>query len=363
MPQCVGWPKAKTACMCFPVHGCQLASGKDGEESGLSDLDGYFLFMDSLPAVMLLPFRTNSRLHRTVLLAGGVGLLVGAGLAPAMASGSNDHLAQSFGTPAPGYGGPYPSPKPLFPGQGPYPGATPFQAQTPAPTVAPAATPPANISFPAPGVICDQVYKLCYNRQGVSQPLSATTFGQAGFASAMLAIQRGLQKQFLLSNGTLCDVSVSACWSDGMGRRIPSPMMSSQLFYSVQPGFGVNPGSQSFPGVGPGGAVSGYANCRLQQGFQVLYNGQCQLMRQQDGNRYRFNAQLGNGMVYSFVNRNGSYRIRDNNGAVWPVSYTDQGRKGVFNWAGYALTLTQQGYNGGTGLGRSLDNLLESLFQ
>ena len=95
----------------------------------------------------------------------------------------------------------------------------------------------------------------------------------------------------------------------------------------------------------------------------VIYNGQCQLLRQQDGNRYRFNAQLGNGTVYSFVNRNGNYRIRDNNGSVWPVSYLDQGGRGVFNWANYSLTLTQPGYAGGPSLGRSLGSLLESLFQ
>jgi hypothetical protein len=133
-------------------------------------------------------------------------------------------------------------------------------------------------------------------------------------------------------------------------------MMSSQLFYSVNQGAGIYPG-------GSAGVANGYATCRLQQGFRVIYSGQCQLSRQPDGNRYRFNAQMGNGVVYSFVDRNGAYRIRDNNGVIWPVNYVDQGGTGVFNWANYSLTLTQPRYGGGSNLGRPLGSLLESLFQ
>ncbi|MFM8275861.1 MAG: YcgJ family protein [Cyanobium sp.] len=280
---------------------------------------------------MPLPLDASSfpRSPLRLLASGLVGAVaVGGGMLPA--------LAQAFGTPLPG----------AYPGPGLAPG----------PGIPASNTPPANISFPAPGVICDQVYKLCYTSQGISQPLSATTFGQAGIASAMLAMQRGLQKQFLLSNGTYCDVSVPACWSDGMGRRIPSVLMSNQLFYGRNPGLPVSPGR-------PGGNTAGFATCRLQQGFQVIYSGQCQLMRQQEGNRFRFNAQLGNGTTYSFVNRNGNYRIRDNSGVIWPVNYVDQGSTGVFNWAGYSLTLTQPGYPSGPSLGRSIGNLLESLFQ
>ena len=263
-------------------------------------------------------------------------------------------LAQTFGRPSPGpYGGPYPS-RPNYPYQGP--GALPAPGLMPGQSVSPPLTPPANLSFPAPGVICDSVYKLCYNNQGVSQALSAGTFGQAGFASAMLAMQRGLQKQFLLSNGTFCDVSVPACWSDGMARRIPSALMSSQLFYGVNAGSGIYPG-------GLGGASSAYATCRLQQGFQVVYSGRCQLSRQPEGNRMRFNAQLGNGSVFSFVNRGDSSRIRDNNGGIWPVSYVDQGATGVFTWANYSLIMTKSSYSGAPNPGRSLGGLLESLFQ
>lgn len=285
---------------------------------------------------------------------------VGVPAAPAKASqGASTgqpgaQLAQTFGRPSPApYGSPYPS-RPNYPYQGP--GSLPAPGPMPGQAVSPPLTPPANLSFPAPGVICDSVYKLCYNNQGVSQALSAATFGQAGFASAMLAIQRGLQKQFLLSNGTFCDISVPACWSDGMARRIPAPMMSSQLFYSVNPGSGIYPG-------GVGGATSGYATCRLQQGFQVIYSGRCQLSRQPEGNRTRFNAQLGNGNMFSFVNRGDSYRIRDNNGGIWPVSYIDQGATGIFTWANYSLTMTQTGYRGTPNPSRSLGSLLESLFQ
>jgi hypothetical protein len=95
----------------------------------------------------------------------------------------------------------------------------------------------------------------------------------------------------------------------------------------------------------------------------VLYSGQCQLARQPEGNRTRFNVQLGNGSVFGFVNRGDSYRIRDNNGGIWPVNYIDQGGTGVFTWANYSLTMTRSGYNGIANPGRSLGGLLESLFQ
>jgi hypothetical protein len=263
-------------------------------------------------------------------------------------------LAQTFGRPSPGpYGSPYPS-RPNYPYQNP--GGLPAPGPMPGQVVSPPLTPPANLSFPAAGVICDSVYKLCYNNQGVSQSLSTSTFGQVGFASAMLAIQRGLQKQFLLSNGTFCDTSVPACWSDGMARRIPAPMMNSQLFYSANPGGGMYPG-----GMGP--ATNNFATCRLQQGFQVLYNGRCQLSRQAEGNRMRFNVQMGNGSLFSFVNRGDSYRIRDNNGGIWPVNHIDQGATGIFTWANYSLMMAQDGYSGSARPSRSLGGLLESLFR
>lgn len=231
---------------------------------------------------------------------------------------------------------PAPQPKPIpIPGPGPTPG--------------PAPTPPANLSFPSAGVICDQAVKICYNNQGISQMLSAANFGQPGMFAATMAIRNGLQRQFLLSNGTFCDVSVPGCWADGVSKRLPAVAIVNQLF-------GLNP-------AGGGGTNAAVSSCRLQRGFQILYSGSCQLSRQQDGYRNRFVAQLGNGASYSFVNRNGTYVISDASGGVWPVNYRDQGATGVFSWNDLSLTVTQTGPNVGSALGRSLGSLLESLFR
>lgn len=223
----------------------------------------------------------------------------------------------------------------------------PVPKPTPTPTPTPSPTPAANLTYPMPGVICDTFFKICYDRQGVSQVISASTYGAVGMRNATAAIQQGLQRQFVLSNGTLCDVRTPGCWSDGAARRIPASGINAQLF-----------------GTSPSGGGSGTAtgSCRLQRGFQLLYNGGCQLIQQQDGNRLRFIAQLGNGASYTFIARDGSYRISDGSGGSWPVSHTDRGRSAQFRWADMSLDVTQNSYIGTPGLGRTLGNLLEGLF-
>lgn len=223
---------------------------------------------------------------------------------------------------------------------------SPVPVPKPTPTPTPTPTPPANLSYPSAGVICDQFFKICYDRQGVSQMLSAANFGPVGMRNATAAQQQGLQRQFVLSNGTLCDVSAPGCWSDGTARRIPATAISTQLF-------GASPVD---------GGSSATASCRLQRGFRVLFNGSCQLTEQQDGNRRRFVAQLGNGASYTFVSRDGTYRISDGTGGSWPVAFTDRGRSAQFRWSDLSLDVTQNAYIGTPSLGRSLGLLLEGLF-
>lgn len=74
----------------------------------------------------------------------------------------------------------------------------------------------AGISGPAPGVICDQAGPTCYDRQGPSIGLTQTYFGviAANRLTAELR-ERPTSNDFRLSNGTVCELGRSACWSDG----------------------------------------------------------------------------------------------------------------------------------------------------
>ena len=89
----------------------------------------------------------------------------------------------------------------------------------------------AGISGPAPGVICDQAGPTCYDRQGRSIGLTQTYFGliAANRLTAELR-ERPTSNDFRLSNGTVCELGRSACWSDGWGRQQPNAALSSQLF-------------------------------------------------------------------------------------------------------------------------------------
>jgi hypothetical protein len=98
--------------------------------------------------------------------------------------------------------------------------------------------------------------------------------------------------------------------------------------------------------------------------LQLVYNGNCELREEQDGNRKRFVVTLGNGSRYSFDNRRGEFRISDANGGSWPVQFIDRGSSAEFRWANMTLQTTQNAYNGSSkpNLGRSLGQLLEALF-
>jgi len=110
---------------------------------------------------------------------------------------------------------------------------SPAQAQLPA---APGSN---DLSGPAPGVVCDAVGPTCYDAQGPSIGHTQTYFGRlaADRLTRELAGRPPLQ-EFRLSNGALCDIRASRCWSDGAGRNTVAAQLSRQLFGSGAGGSG-----------------------------------------------------------------------------------------------------------------------------
>ena len=90
------------------------------------------------------------------------------------------------------------------------------------------------LSSPTPGVICDQMGSTCFDRQGASVRLTQTYFGNNA-ANRLNKQLRGrpATSDVLLSNGALCDLRATTCWSDGWRRSQVSSQLSQQLFGSA----------------------------------------------------------------------------------------------------------------------------------
>jgi len=124
----------------------------------------------------------------------------------------------------------------------------------------------AGISGPAPGVICDQAGPTCYDRQGPSIGLTQTYFGliAANRLTAELR-ERPTSNDFRLSNGTVCELGRSACWSDGWQRAQLDAKLTQQLF-------GALPTSASGSGSGLQGLQVPKAGVVCDPGGQLCYD-------------------------------------------------------------------------------------------
>jgi hypothetical protein len=234
-----------------------------------------------------------------------------------------------------------------------------------------------NLSFPAPGVICDGSAKFCYDKQGLSVALTGVAYGQRAQQKALTSLNNGNPSQeFKLSNGSVCSLALGACWEDGWSKRRLANNLSMQLFGVVP---AVNP---AYPnGDGNYGSVNGNSNgnwnsdgvrnsgiCSLSRAGSRNFDGPCELKQVQGPGGTRYRVRLGNGTSFTFVNQGNGYRIQDAMGGSWPVQFVDQGPTGIFRWGNSTLVATQREWNGyqqgqQTPAGRALGNLLDSLFR
>jgi len=110
------------------------------------------------------------------------------------------------------------------------------------------------ISSPTPGVICDQMGPICYDRQGASVRLTQTYFGSNAANRLNNQLRtRPATNDVLLSNGALCDLRAVTCWSDGWRKSQVSTQLSQELFgldSSTNAGYGSGLQGLQTPGAG-----------------------------------------------------------------------------------------------------------------
>jgi hypothetical protein len=225
----------------------------------------------------------------------------------------------------------------------------------------------AQVSTPAAGVVCDQRARLCYARQGISLPLTQQYFGEIQAQSLRNQLRLNpAPTEFRLSNGVACSPAQRLCWRDSWGRRQVDRALTQQLYG----------GDGSAPNTTNRTDQTDAGFCQLYRRDQRLFSGSCTLRKvsHADKNRTRFDATLGNGSGYSFLQRDGVTVIQDASGNSWPVSASVQGCTVTFRWSDMQLMTTRSdsvsaGAGGAPGstvteaLGSGLINLLNSLFR
>jgi len=227
----------------------------------------------------------------------------------------------------------------------------------------------AQVASPGRGVVCDQAGQVCYDSQGVSMGLTKEYFGNQAEQNLLNQLRGGATPQdFRLSNGVVCSSAARTCWSDGWSRNVVDWPLTGQLY-------------DRSAGSNAGGATAPMAEqatgfCTLNSQGQQLFSGGCQLKKVVRGSKTRFEATLGNGQIYSFVTRDGSFVIQDGTGGSWPVSFENRGTTGVFRWNDLQLIATRTsavngngtagnalGNAAGAAIGAGIGALLNSLFK
>ena len=128
------------------------------------------------------------------------------------------------------------------------------------------AQPGGAITGPAPGVLCDQAGPVCYDRQGPSIALTKTYFGKPAAQQLSDTLRsRPPVLDFRLSNGAVCDIRASSCWSDGWSKRQIAPRLTQQLF-------GTQPSNGSTNGNGLQGLVSPQSGVVCDPAGQICYD-------------------------------------------------------------------------------------------
>ena len=89
------------------------------------------------------------------------------------------------------------------------------------------------IIFPRAGEVCDQVGQVCYDSFGPSIGITKIYFGQ--FAADRLSqnLSRSSSRDFRLSSGQACSISMRTCWNDGWNAQNKDKRLTRQLFDST----------------------------------------------------------------------------------------------------------------------------------
>ncbi|MFO8239345.1 MAG: YcgJ family protein [Prochlorococcaceae cyanobacterium] len=201
-------------------------------------------------------------------------------------------------------------------------------AQARAWPMAQAQAPLTTLSSPGPGVICDHSTSSCYDRNGISLPLTRQHLGSwAEWRLARQLAGRPLAPEFQLSDGSLCDLRSQTCWSDGYGRSQVARELSEGLFGPVHGEREV----ARFEGL-----------CNLVNGSRPVYDGPCSLRRVANAERgvTRYVVHQPDGSRYTFSDRSGRLEVSDGERS-WPATFVDHGYTGLFRWRDVTLVATR----------------------
>jgi hypothetical protein len=206
----------------------------------------------------------------------------------------------------------------------------------------------AALSSPAPGVVCDRAANSCYDRNGISLPLTRQHLGP--WAEWQLARQqagRPVATVFQLSDGSLCDLRSQTCWSDAYSRRQVARELSEQLFGRMQEGREV----VRFEGL-----------CNLMRGNRAVYDGPCSMRHVANNERdvSRYVVRQPDGSRFIFSDRGGRLEVSDGERS-WPVTFVDHGYTGLFRWRDMTLVATRE--HGALPLGRPQRDGITRLFR
>jgi hypothetical protein len=200
-----------------------------------------------------------------------------------------------------------------------------------------------SLDFPSNGVICDRAVRICYDRNGVSLPLTRRSFDRRAEQNLERQLTgRALPTLFQFSGGELCDVRRQICWEDGSQRTNVSNRLSRQLFGNI----GAQ-GNQT--GTNNGNPTIQASLCDLSQRGRRLFNGNCDLRRRNTSNGTAYSVELQDGRRFAFYNRQGELVLRDGTG-IWPARFSRSGNGVLFTWSDLRLETradVQQSYGRG----------------
>lgn len=214
---------------------------------------------------------------------------------------------------------------------------------------------PLRVSSPSPGVICDRLGPLCYDRQGPSVRLTKLYFGQ----NAANRLKKQLRAKptsntVLLSNGALCDFRAGTCWSDGWSRQQVNTALTNHLFSLGGVGSNLWRHSQASK------SQIRQAQCSITRWFLTLFRGNCELRESTNNLGRLLEVSLQDGSRYSIRRLpTGNFEIIDPQGKIWPLQVRNQGQTLRFNWSDRVLSVSDIGTtNNRLSLGELIDSLL-----
>ena len=185
------------------------------------------------------------------------------------------------------------------------------------------------ISRPAPGVVCDRAAMTCFNGSGPSLDLTRRHLGNSAAQRLSASLSgRPPAREFRLSNGVVCSVGESTCWTSSSRNRVDQEL-TRDLFASAG-----NDGREVSKSRGL---------CSLNQRGRAVYDGSCELrtVTSEAGRVRRYTVSTSDERRYVFRRRGNQLELEDATGS-YRVDFRDHGYTGLFRWSDMVLVVTRE---------------------